>query len=157
MFELIIVNENNKKILENLLEYYLYDFNIYYEDDLNDSGKFEFIDVEPYINNSNNKAFFVKINKYYAGFILIKQAKDAIAIEEFWIMPKYRKGIFAFKVLNKILSEIHGKVEFMILNKNKRWLRVIKYLASKNYKILKVENIKRWDTEDFTKFTILCK
>ena len=29
MFELIIVNENNKKILENLLEYYLYYFNIY--------------------------------------------------------------------------------------------------------------------------------
>lgn len=157
MFELIIVNENNKKILENLLEYYLYDFNIYYEDDLNNSGRFEFIDVKPYINNKNIKAFFVKVNNYYAGFILIKQVEEINIIEEFWIMPKYRKGMFAFKVLNKILSQIHGRVEFMILNKNKRWFEVIKYLINKNYEILKVENIKKWDTEDFTKFTILCK
>ena len=41
-------------------------------------------------------------------------------------MPKYRKGMFAFKVLNKILSEIHGKAEFIILNKNNRWLKVVK-------------------------------
>lgn len=157
MFELIIVNEDNKKILENLLEYYLYDFNMYYEDDLNNNGRFEFIDVKPYINSNSNKAFFIKVNNNYAGFILIKQVEDTNVIEEFWIMPKYRKGMFAFKVSKKILSEIHGKVEFIILNKNKRWLEVVKYLVSKNYEILKVENIKKWDTEDFTKFTILCK
>ena len=157
MIELIMVNEDSKNILKNLLEYYLYDFNIYYEDDLNDSGRFEFIDVEPYINSDTKKSYFVKVNNYYAGFILIKQVEEINIIEEFWIMPKYRKGMFAFKVLNIILSEIHGKVEFMILNKNKRWLRVIKYLISKKYEILKVENIKKWDTEDFTRFTILCK
>lgn len=70
MFKLIKVNEKNKNVLKNLLEYYLYDFNIYYEDDLNESGRFESIDVEPYINNNNNKAFFVKVDNYYAGFIL---------------------------------------------------------------------------------------
>lgn len=66
MFELVTVNEINKMILENLIEFYLYDFNIYYEDDLNDNGRFEFIDVEPYINSDNNKAFFIKVNNYYA-------------------------------------------------------------------------------------------
>lgn len=85
----------------------------------------------------------MKVDNYYAGFILIKQVKDTNIIEEFWIMPKYRKGMFAFKVLNKILSEINGKVEFIILNKNKRWLEVIKHLIGKNYEILKVENIKK--------------
>ena len=153
MFDLVIVDRENKKILENLLEYYLYDFNFYY----NDNGRFEFIDVGIYINDKNNKAFFIKVNNNYAGFILIKQVEEINIIEEFWIMPKYRKGMFAFKVLKKILSEIHGKVEFIILNKNKRWLGVIKYLISKNYEILKVENIKKWETEDFTKFTILCE
>lgn len=157
MFDLVIVDRENKKILENLLEYYLYDFNIYYNDDLNENGRFEFIDVGIYINDKNNKAFFIKVNNNYAGFILIKQVEEINIIEEFWIMPKYRKGMFAFKVLKKILSEIHGKVEFIILNKNKRWLGVIKYLISKNYEILKVENIKKWETEDFTKFTILCE
>ena len=54
MFKLIKVNEKNKNVLKNLLEYYLYDFNIYYEDDLNESGRFESIDVEPYINNNKH-------------------------------------------------------------------------------------------------------
>ena len=43
MFKLIKVNEKNKNDLKNLLEYYLYDFNVYYEDDLNKSGRFDFI------------------------------------------------------------------------------------------------------------------
>ena len=80
MFKLIKVNEKNKNVLKNLLEYYLYDFNIYYEDDLNESGRFEFIDVEPYINNNNNKAFFVKVDNYYAGFILTSSFNISIFI-----------------------------------------------------------------------------
>ena len=52
MFELKVVKENDKDVLRNLLEYYLYDFNFYYEDDLNENGRFEFIDVEPYINDN---------------------------------------------------------------------------------------------------------
>ena len=61
MFELKVVKENDKDVLRNLLEYYLYDFNFYYEDDLNENGRFEFIDVEPYINNNNHKAYFIII------------------------------------------------------------------------------------------------
>ena len=76
-------------------------------------------------------------------------------VEEFWIMPKYRKGMFAFEVLKKVLFEMHGKIEFVILNKNERWLKVVDYWIRKNYQVLNVENIKKWETEDFTKYTIL--
>ena len=134
MFELKVVKENDKDVLRNLLEYYLYDFNFYYEDDLNENGRFEFIDVEPYINNNNHKAYFIIV---------------------FWIMPKYRKGMFAFEVLTKVLSGMNGKIEFVILNKNERWLKVVDYWIRKNYQVLNVESIKKWETEDFTKYTIL--
>ena len=76
-------------------------------------------------------------------------------VEEFWIMPKYRKGMFAFEVLTKVLSGMHGKIEFVILNKNERWLKVVDYWIRKNYQVLNVESIKKWETEDFTKYTIL--
>lgn len=156
MFDLIRINKDNKTILENLLEYYLYDFNFYYEDDLKENGRFEFIDVEPYIN-SENKAYLITNNDKLAGFILIKKTENINIIEEFWIMPKYRKGMFAFKVLKQVFSELHGEVEFIILNKNKRWLEVIKYWINKNYEIIKTEKIIKWHTEEFTKFTIYCK
>ncbi len=155
MFEMFEVKKESQDVLENLLEYYLYDFNNYYDDDLNDKGRFEFIDVKPYINNENNKAYIIKVNNKYAGFILIKKTAELNSIEEFWIMPKYRKGMFAFKVLNSIFSQMNGKVEFLILNKNARWLKTVNYWIHKNYQVLKVQNVKKWDTEDFTKFTIL--
>ncbi len=155
MFELKVVKENDKDVLRNLLEYYLYDFNFYYEDDLNENGRFEFIDVEPYIYNNYFKAYFIIVDNHYAGFVLTSFGKEKSIVEEFWIMPKYRKGMFAFEVLKKVLSEMHGKIEFVILNKNERWLKVVDYWIRKNYQVLNVENIKKWETEDFTKYTIL--
>ena len=155
MFELKIVEENDKEVLRNLLEYYLYDFNYYYEDDLNENGRFEFIGVEPYINNNFYKAFFILVDNHYAGFVLTYTGKEKSVVEEFWIMPKYRKGMFAFEVLTKVLSGMNGKIEFVILNKNERWLKVVDYWIRKNYQVLNVESIKKWETEDFTKYTIL--
>lgn len=155
MFELKIVEENDKEVLRNLLEYYLYDFNYYYEDDLNENGRFEFIGVEPYINNNFYKAFFILVDNHYAGFVLTYTGKEKSVVEEFWIMPKYRKGMFAFEVLTKVLSKMNDKIEFVILNKNERWLKVVDYWIRKNYQVLSMENIKKWETEDFTKYTIL--
>ena len=155
MFELKIVEENDKEVLRNLLEYYLYDFNYYYEDDLNENGRFEFIGVEPYINNNFYKAFFILVDNHYAGFVLTYTCKEKSVVEEFWIMPKYRKGMFAFEVLTKVLSKMNDKIEFVNINKNERWLKVVDYWIRKNYQVLSMENIKKWETEDFTKYTIL--
>ena len=155
MFELKKVKENDKEVLRNLLEYYLYDFNYYYEEDLNENGRFEFIGVEPYINNNFYKAFFILVDNHYAGFVLTYTGKEKSVVEEFWIMPKYRKGMFAFEVLTKVLSKMNDKIEFVILNKNERWLKVVDYWIRKNYQVLSMENIKKWETEDFTKYTIL--
>ena len=44
------VKKEEKEILNNLLEYYQYDFNIFYNDDLNKNGKFEFINTDKYFN-----------------------------------------------------------------------------------------------------------
>ena len=140
-FELIEVKEIEKDILKHLLEFYLYDFNFYYEDDLNEKGRFDFIDIEPYFNNKNNKAYFIKSKGNFAGFVLLVDNNNIQTIEEFWIMPKYRKGYFAFKVLEEIINKSNTKLEFIILNENERWLKAIKYLLNKNYKIIKTENI----------------
>lgn len=155
-FNLEKVKKEEKETLKNLLEFYLYDFNFYYEDDLNSNGRFEFIDVEPYFQENGNMALFIKQEENYAGFVLISDKQEQKCIEEFWIMPKYRKGLFAFQVLKQIIKEIKGKIEFIIINENKRWLKTLNYLINKNYKIISKESIKKWETYDFTKFIVDC-
>ncbi len=156
-FQIEKVSKEKSEILKNLLEYYQYDFNVYYNEDLNENGRFEFIDIELYFENEHNQALFIKVKEKYAGFILIsnntKYSEEAICIEEFWIMPKYRKGMFAFKILKKVFDEINGKIEFIVLKRNERWLKTLKYWIEKNYKVLKECDIEKWD-EQFTLFLV---
>lgn len=154
-FEIIQIKEDEKEILKQLLEFYLYDFNLYYEDDLNNKGRFDFLNVEPYFNLNNHKAYFIKVKGNFAGFVLLIRNNGIYTIEEFWIMPKYRKGYFAFNVLSKIIDMCHGKVEFVILNQNEKWLNVVKYLANKNYKVINTEEFTRTDKVKFTRFQII--
>ena len=152
------VKKEEKAILNNLLEYYQYDFNIFYNDDLNEKGRFEFINTDKYFDKLENQAFFVKVDEKYAGFILISKSTEyenkGSFIEEFWIMPKYRKGMFSFQVLKKLSNIIKGKIEFIVLKENKRWFKTLNYWIEKNFKIEKKEDIKKWNNYDFTLFVI---
>ena len=157
-FSLEKVKKEEENILQNLLEFYLYDFNFFYEDDLNDNGRFEFIDTNEYFTKEKYEAFFIRVKDKLAGFILINNntelIKNGTRIEEFWIMPKYRKGYFAFSVLKEVFSRYQNEIEFIILEQNKRWLKAINYFINKNYTILEKEEITKWDTEKFKLYLI---
>lgn len=156
-FKLDKVKLEEKEILKNLLEFYQYDFNVFYEDDLNENGRFEFIDVDQYFESDDNEALFIKVNEKYAGFILISNnvlhINPGKCIEEFWIMPKYRKGMFTFKVLKEIIGRYKTKFEFLVLKKNEKWFKVINYLIHKNYKVEKMIDVTKWD-EEFELFVV---
>lgn len=156
-FSIEKVKKEEKDTLKNLLEFYQYDFNVFYDDDLNENGRFEFINVDTYFEDADNEALFIKVKGKFAGFILIsnnvKYAKQGKCIEEFWIMPKYRKGMLAFEILEAIFKKINTKIEFIVLKKNERWLKVINYWIQKNYKVERKINITKWD-EDFDLFVI---
>ncbi len=157
-FSLEKVKKEEENILQNLLEFYLYDFNFFYEDDLNDNGRFEFIDTNEYFTKEKYEAFFIRVKDKLAGFILINNntelIKNGTRIEEFWIMPKYRKGYFAFSVLKEVFFRYQNEIEFIILEQNKRWLKAINYFINKNYTILEKEEITKWDTEKFKLYLI---
>ena len=100
-FEFVEVNQNNKYILDNVLEYYQHEFNEFYNffDDLNENGRYELISTEivPAIINFFN-AFLIFKNGKIAGFIMMnnctKFIKKGTYIAEFYIMPKYRRRLF---------------------------------------------------------------
>lgn len=153
------VEKDKEDILKNLLEYYLYDFNVFYEDDLNENGRFEFIETSDYVLKDNYEAFFIKVNNNYAGFVLVSDKtqfakQPATKIEEFWIMPKYRKGLFAFEVLKYVYLSYNNEKELFILEDNKRWLRIMDYWLNKNFEIIKTDEIIQWGDVKFKVYVI---
>ena len=99
-FEFVEVNQNNKYILDNVVEYYQHEFNEFYNffDDLNENGRYELMSTDKYILDINYNAFLIyKIGKI-AGFIMMnnctKFIKKGTYIAEFYIMPKYRRRLF---------------------------------------------------------------
>ena len=71
-FEFVEVNQNNKYILDNVLEYYQHEFNEFYNffDDLNENGRYELITTDKYILDINYNAFLIYKNGKIAGFII---------------------------------------------------------------------------------------
>lgn len=55
--------------------------------------------------------------------------------------------------MEAIFKKINTKIEFIVLKKNERWLKVINYWIQKNYKVERKIDITKWD-EDFDLFVI---
>ena len=132
--ELIKINKDNKYILDNVLEYYQYEFNEFYNffDDLNKNGRYELISTDKYILNSKYNAFLIIKNDKIAGFIMInnctKFIKEGIYISEFYILPKYRNGFFSIDVLKYVLNKYIGNIELKVLLTNKKAFKLYELL-----------------------------
>lgn len=161
--ELKIICKHDENILKNLFEYYSYDFSKYYNYDLNDNGKFDKVNVEKYFDKSIYQVYLIKVDKKYAGFIIAKKEEKFNCVNEFWIMPKYRKGFFAYNVLKQFSQYMYGFWIFGILNNNDRWTKALECMIKRNDDICKIM-LKRnvvykldWGDYEFTEFLLDCK
>lgn len=160
-FKKISVNE--KEIFKNILEFYSYDFCQYYNYDLNENGKFEKINVEKYFENNIYQVLFIVINKKIAGFIIKKEDETFKYVDEFWIMPKYRKGLLTYRVIKEFRKLMDGIWIFSILNNNDRWLKSLEVMLKKNEDKCKIIAKRtttctfEWGEYEFTEFLVDCK
>jgi predicted acetyltransferase len=136
--ELVKVEENERNILKNMLEFYSYDMSRFFNYELTEEGKFDRFDIDEYFNNDKNDVFFIKEEGKKVGFILTKKKDLFISFEEFWILPKYREGFFAYNVLKKYCSMINDKVQFYILNEKKKWLQCVDIMLKRNSDICRI-------------------
>ena len=133
-FNLLKINKDNKYVLDNVLEYYQYEFNEFYNfyDDLNKNGRYELIPTDEYICNSHYKAFLIIKEGKIAGFIMInnctKFIKSGNYIAEFYIMPKYRNGFFSIDVLKYIIKKLQGNIEIKVLLANTKAYKLYELL-----------------------------
>ncbi len=95
-FELTPVREDEKEILRNLLEKYLYEFSQYELCDVNGLGLYGYSYLDNYWTEENRWAFFFKVDGKLAGFAMVNDypesgEKTDYAMAEFFVMYKYRR------------------------------------------------------------------
>jgi predicted acetyltransferase len=143
-FILIQASKEDKTAIENLMQFYIYDFTEFIKYDVEDNGLFaSYPHLEDYWREKNNKfPYVIKKGDKYVGFVLVKliesEERSYFSIVEFFIMKKYRRlGIgkaIAFQVfdLHKGQWEVYQKDS----NKPARvfWKNVIKEYTRGQFK-----------------------
>ena len=100
----------HKPVLENLMQFYVYDFSEFIKYDVENTGLFApYPHLEDYWKEGSYKyPYIIKVDEKYAGFVLVKfiesGERNYFSIAEFFIMKKYRReGIgkaIAFRIFN---------------------------------------------------------
>ena len=109
-FSLDPVSVDEKEILRNLLEKYLYEFSQYDLCEVNALGLYGYGYLDNYWTEDNRWAYFIRVDGKLAGFAMVNdypeipERKPDFCLAEFYVMPRYRRmGVgrdAAFKVFD---------------------------------------------------------
>ena len=128
------IKHEHLHVLDRMLQLYVHDINTYFDYPvvLDNNGRYRIKQVGEFL--SDGFGYFIFVNCEYAGFVLLNnktKPSGGVFVSEFYILPGFRKGLFYEKLLFSLFSELKGRVEFRILNKNMRALVLFKYLVKK--------------------------
>ena len=94
-FEITPVREDEKEILRNLLEKYLYVFSQYELEDVNPLGLYGYSYLDGYWTEEGRWPFFLKVDGKLAGLAMVNDYPEAgktdYCMSEFFVMYKYRR------------------------------------------------------------------
>ncbi len=83
-----------KEILFNLMQLYLYEFTDFVDDDFDEKGIFPYEYFDLYWQEPERFPFFIFWEGKLVGFVLVRFTGDKYAIAEFFVARRYRgKGI----------------------------------------------------------------
>ncbi|MBY0121128.1 GNAT family N-acetyltransferase [Bacillus sp. S/N-304-OC-R1] len=93
MLRIVPVEMHQQNILQNLIQFYIYEFSQYLSSiTLEDNGLYKPFDLDKYWTEDQYHAFFVKLGDEFIGFALVESETDTSpnAMEEFFIIKKYK-------------------------------------------------------------------
>lgn len=120
--------------MENLMQFYMYDFSVYTGMDVQCHGLFEaYNNLQSYWLENGKFAYLVMQEEKYIGFVLVKQYRaaniDRFSITEFFILKRYRRQSIGSYVSSQVFDMHRGCWHVSQLNNNKAaqqfWRKVI--------------------------------
>jgi predicted acetyltransferase len=130
-----------KETLNNLLQYYIYDFSEFMDLHVEDNGKFGDYPLDDYWTENSRFPYLIKLNGKNAGFVLVKlmhrNDDSYYSIAEFFIMKRYRRTGLGKLVAKDIFKTHQGQWEVYQIDNNLPaqyfWKRVIEEYTNCNF------------------------
>ncbi|MGD6842607.1 GNAT family N-acetyltransferase [Bacillus infantis] len=129
-YEIIKAGEEHKEALQNLLQFYIYDFSEFIDAHVEEDGRFRDYPLSDYWTEEDHFPYVIRLAERYAGFVLVAGDNGSFSITEFFIMKKYRRGGLGKQVAKEIFGLHKGSWEIFQIEKNKPaqsfWRSVVK-------------------------------
>lgn len=114
MITLKPVTQNEKELLWNINQKYLYEMTKYYPDEMDENGNYHYGYFEAYFTEPARKAYLIYSGQNLAGFAMLNPHsyighKVDFVIAEFCVFPAYRRQHIAQKASEFILKKHPGK------------------------------------------------
>jgi predicted acetyltransferase len=100
MISLELIPHEDKSVLQNLMQLYLYDFSDFTGEDVNAHGLYDYKYLDTYWIEERRDAYFIRYGEAMAGFALVTRGTtdfasgtfdaDLMSISEFFVMRTYR-------------------------------------------------------------------
>jgi predicted acetyltransferase len=140
---LLDASKEHKIVIENLMQFYMYDFSEYVKCDVEDNGLFApYLDLKDYWEGDNKFPYLIKKNDKYVGFVLIKyinsKKRSYFSMAEFFILKKYRREGIGKAIAIKAFNLHKGQWEVYQKDSNKPaqifWNKVIEEYTKGQFK-----------------------
>ena len=123
MIRLQAVLKENRDLLWNLNQKYLYEMTLYYPDPMDENGNYHYGHFDEYFTDPRREAFFLRADDTMVGFAMLCPysnigKKPDYTMAEFTIFPAYRRKHYALDVANLILAGHPGLWEIKYNEKN---------------------------------------
>jgi Predicted acetyltransferase len=134
-----------KSLLIQLMELYMYDFSLYSNDNVNEYGYFGYSHIDDYWNEDGRFPYLIRVDRKISGFVLVRSCCEYNEmmlnphnIAEFFVMQKYRRlGVGKF-VAMRVFDMHRGAWEVTQWSNNipaqNFWKAVISEYTNGNYK-----------------------
>ena len=150
MITLKSVKAEERELLWNINQKYLYEMTFYYPDELDEQGNLHYGYFDEYFKDPKRKAFFILHEDKIVGFAMVNPYSNINGnpdhtMAEFTIFPTYRRNHYALETANQLLSMYKGKWEIKYNEKNmgakKLWTMVTAPYSPKIHHLNEMETV----------------
>lgn len=123
MIRLQAVRAEDRELLWNINQKYLYEMTNFYPDPLDEKGNLHYGHFEEYFTDPRRKAFFLRAGETLVGFALLCPYSNIggqpdYTLAEFTVFPAFRRRHFAREAAELILTSFPGRWEIKYNERN---------------------------------------
>lgn len=123
MIEFRPIRKEERQLLWNINQKYLYEMTLYYPDTMDAQGEYHYGDFDAYFADPKRKALFLFHDEVLVGFAMLHSdsyiGREAdFVMAQFTVFPSYRKKHFALDAARQILSAHRGRWEIKYNERN---------------------------------------